>query len=117
MILYQIFQSTFFAIPEDWSWPDTLPECIDPRGCKEPPFRNDRIWGSYEDSKLKSLEVGTVYWYECRKGMFDFRNGTIVPYLELKCVNDETGLGAPYWFPPYEHDVVDFPRCKILRKY
>jgi len=38
--------------------------------------------------------------------------------LELKCVNDETGLGgAPYWDPPYEHDVVDFPKCKVLRKY
>lgn len=88
--------------PEDWPWPHTLPECVDPRGCKNPPPRNDRIWGSFEDSKKKSLDVGTVYWYECRKGMFEMPDGSLQSYLELKCVNDETGLGgAPYWDPPY----------------
>ena len=81
--------------PELWPYLTTVPQCVDPRGCKEPPLRNDRIWGSYEDSKTKSLEVGTVYWYECRYGVFDFNNGTkdipstLLPYMELTCVNDD----------------------------
>ena len=104
--------------PEKWPRLNKMPACVDPRGCKDPPYRNDRIWGSWEDSKDKLRDVGTIYWYECRKGWFDFENGTLIPYMELKCVNDETGGGgAPYWDPPYEHDTVDFPKCTLLRKY
>ena len=35
---------------------------------REPPLRNDRIWGSWEDDEAKSKEVNKVYWYECRAG-------------------------------------------------
>ena len=88
--------------PELWPYLTTVPQCVDPRGCKEPPLRNDRIWGSYEDSKTKSLEVGTVYWYECRYGVFDFNNGTkdipstLLPYMELTCVNDDRQVTKSY---------------------
>ena len=103
--------------PEKWPHLTTVPECVDPRGCQEPPYRNDRIWGSYEDNPARTLEVGTIYWYECRRGVFDFQNGTLLSYIELRCINDEVGGGAPYWNPPYDHEFVPFPRCKILRKY
>ena len=104
--------------PEKWPYQSFVPQCVDPRGCPDPPYRNERIWGSFEDSKDKSLEVGTAYWYECRSGQFDFQNGTLAPFIELKCVNDETGGGgAPYWSPPYDGENVPFPRCKLLRKY
>ena len=43
--------------------PPILPPCVDPRGCPLPPPRNDRIWGSYEDDLIKSIDVGAVYWY------------------------------------------------------
>ena len=63
------------------------------------------------------LQVGTIYWYECRKGFFDFNNGTLKPYMELRCVNDETGRGgAPYWSPPYDGINVPFPKCTVLCK-
>ena len=42
--------------------PPILPPCVDPRGCPLPPSRNDRIWGSYEDDPIKSIDVGAVYW-------------------------------------------------------
>ncbi len=42
--------------------------CIDPRECPLPPSRTDEIWSSYEDDESKSLDVGTVYWYQCRTG-------------------------------------------------
>ena len=35
----------------------------------EPPFRNERVWGSWEDDELQSKEVNTVYWYQCRSGI------------------------------------------------
>ena len=36
--------------------PPELAGCVDPRGCKLPPPRNDRIWGSYEDDyKVKTI--------------------------------------------------------------
>ena len=35
----------------------------------EPPYRNERVWGSWEDDDVKSKEVNTVYWYQCRAGM------------------------------------------------
>ena len=64
------------------------------------------------------FQVGTIYWYECRKGFFDFNNGTLKSYMELMCVNDETGLGgAPYWSPPYDGINVPFPKCTVLCKY
>ena len=38
--------------------------------------------------------------------------------MELKCVNDETGLGgAPYWSPPYDGINVPFPKCTVLGRY
>ena len=47
-----------FQKPELWKPknPETVPHCVDPRGCPLPPLRNDRIWGSYEDKEYPSLE-------------------------------------------------------------
>ena len=51
--------------------PPILPPCVDPRGCPIPPPRNDRIWGSYEDDLVKSIDVGAVYWYVRADNMID----------------------------------------------
>ena len=40
---------------------------------------------------------------------------TYSSYIEMKCVNDETG-GPPFWMPPYSHDINPFPQCENLRK-
>ena len=96
--------------------PPMLPECTDPRGCPPPPPRNDRIWGSFEDDWEKNLDVGAVYWYACRKGVFQYIDETIVEFIDLTCINDPSG-GKPYWDPPYEHGTVPFPNCVILREY
>ena len=95
--------------------PPVVPGCVDPRGCQEPPLRTDRIWGSYEDT-YGSLEVGSLYWYECRKGVFEMQDGTQKQSIDLICINDPNG-GPPYFYPPYEHDTNPFPPCVILRKY
>ena len=47
--------------------PPTVPRCRDARGCQPPPARNERIWGSFEDSADKSLDLGAMYWYNCRE--------------------------------------------------
>ena len=52
---------------QEWD-PPVIPSCIDPRGCQDPPVRTDRVWGSWEDAEEPIKDVGTVYWYECRKG-------------------------------------------------
>ncbi len=52
---------------KEWD-PPKVPSCVDPRGCKPPPERNDRVWGSFEDLEEPTTDVGDVYWYECRKG-------------------------------------------------
>ena len=49
--------------------PPAVPECKDKRTCHEPPPRNDRIWGSFEDSVEKNLAIGSTYWYTCRNGI------------------------------------------------
>ena len=67
--------------PKDWArkmwvscgkakaWdPPTIPVCMDKRGCQTPPLRNDKIWGSFEDSPTQNLELGSTYWYACREG-------------------------------------------------
>ena len=71
---------------------------------------------SYEDYPEPDLEVGALYWYECRRGWFEFTNGSKVQQIDLKCVNDPYG-GPPYWIPPYDHDANPFPKCVLLRKY
>ena len=48
--------------------PPSVPECKDKRECQEPPLRNQRIWGSFEDSHTKKLSIGSTYWYTCRNG-------------------------------------------------
>ena len=40
-----------------------------------PPSRTDEIWGSFEDSETKNLDVGTSYWYSCRQGLFQVKLG------------------------------------------
>ena len=67
--------------------PPELAGCVDPRGCKLPPPRNNRIWGSYEDDYKKRenpLDVGNVYWYQCRQGGFEMKDGTLVVFEFLK---------------------------------
>lgn len=71
---------------------------------------------SYEDYPEPDLEVGALYWYECRRGWFEFTNGSKVQQIDLKCVNDPYG-GPPYWIPPYDHDANPFPKCVKLGKY
>ena len=88
--------------------------CIDPRGCKPPPPRNNIIYGSYEDT-YGSLEVGSVYWYICRDGVFELLNGTLQTHIDLTCLNDPTG-GPPYWYPFYDHATNPFPNCVVLCK-
>lgn len=95
--------------------PPIVTGCVDPRGCQAPPNRTSRVWGSYEDT-YGSTDVGMMYWYECRKGVFEFPNGTRQGSIDLVCVNDPFG-GSPYWIPPYDHDANPFPPCVILRKY
>ena len=48
--------------------PPSVPDCVDPRICLPPPPRTERIYGSYENDPVKSLEVGATYWYACRNG-------------------------------------------------
>ena len=97
--------------------PPIVPGCVDPRGCELPPPRNERIWGSFEDTNgLGSLDVGSSYWYECRDGVFEDTDGIQKPFIELFCVNDPYG-GPPYWFPLYDHDINPFPKCVVVRKY
>jgi hypothetical protein len=50
---------------KQWDPPSVL-GCIDPRGCQAPPPRTSLIYGSFEDSLTKPLDVGTTYWYSCR---------------------------------------------------
>ena len=102
--------------PDKWPYPQTLPECKDPRGCPVPPLTTDLIWGSYNTSKTKSLEVGAMYYYVCKDGMFLLPNGTFIPHLELTCINEQSGYGAPNWSPPYDHENVPFPPCQVMCK-
>ena len=101
--------------------PPEVSGCVDPRGCKLPPPRNSRIWGSYEDlhkDRENPLDVGNVYWYSCRTGGFEMYGGTIVSHIELTCINDPTGGSSPpYWDPPYDHVFNPFPKCVPMRKY
>jgi len=96
--------------------PPTLLGCIDPRGCEPPPSKTDDIYGSYEVSDTKPLDVGTTYWYSCRAGLFRLGPENYSAYLELSCINDPNG-GPPFWDPPYDHNIIPFPPCEILRKY
>jgi hypothetical protein len=63
----------------------------------EPPPRTKEIWGSFEDSETKSLDVGTSYWYSCRSGLFELGPDNYVPYIDVTCVNDPTG-NPPLWY-------------------
>ena len=46
------------------------------------------------------------------------KDGTLVTFIELTCINDPTGGSSPpYWDPPYDHDTNPFPKCVPLRKY
>ena len=97
--------------------PPEIAGCVDPRGCKVPPARNDRIWGSYEDT-YGSLEVGNTYWYSCRDGAMEMKDGSLVTHIDLTCINDPTGGSSPpYWDPPYDHDTNPFPNCVKMCKY
>ena len=96
--------------------PPNVPGCVDPRGCAPPPPRNDEIWGSYEESATKNLDVGSTYWYSCRSGLFVFGNGSATSFIDLKCINADDG-GSPYWSPPYDNDINPFPMCQIQCKY
>ena len=51
---------------KEWE-PAIADGCVDPRGCQPPPPRTSTIWGSFEDSDAKVLDVGTSYWYSCHK--------------------------------------------------
>ena len=93
--------------------PPTLMGCIDPRGCQPPPSKTNDIYGSYEVSDTKPLDVGTTYWYACRAGLFRFGPDNYAAYLELSCINDPNG-GPPFWDPPYDHDINPFPPFEIL---
>jgi hypothetical protein len=96
--------------------PPTLLGCIDPRGCQPPPSKTKEIYGSYEVTDTKPLDVGTTYWYACRAGLFRLGPDNYSAYLELSCINDPNG-GPPFWDPPYDHEINPFPICEVLRKY
>ncbi len=132
--IYRFPQDESITPKKDWSdqltvvcgweneWdPPYIQGCVDPRGCQPPPARTDRVWGSFEDSPFGFLDVGTVYWYECRRGVFELTNGTQLQYIDLTCINDPYG-GPPYWepsgkIPPIDGDANPFPNCVLLRKY
>jgi hypothetical protein len=98
-----------------WDPPKVL-GCVDPRGCKVPPLKTNEIWGSYDDSPTKSLDVGTTYWYACRAGLFMYSENNFSSFIDMKCVNDPSG-GPPVWSPPYDNFIIPFPECANLRKF
>ena len=63
--------------------PPTILGCIDPRGCQPPPPRNNILYGSYEESVTKPLDVGSVYWYSCRAGLFHVGTGNFSAFIEV----------------------------------
>jgi hypothetical protein len=95
--------------------PPTIIGCVDPRGCKDPPKRTDEVWGSFEDSPTKSLDVGTSYWYSCRAGLFYLAENNYLSFIDMKCVNDPSG-GPPVWNPAYDNFIIPFPDCVNIRK-
>jgi len=107
----------------DSKWnPQEVYGCVDPRGCKEPPITNERIWkGQYGGGDFGPLDVGKTYWYECRKGVFKFKDGHQESYINVTCINDPNATPwrsePPFWNPPYDHLYNPFPECFLPRKY
>ena len=99
---------------KEWE-PAIADGCVDPRGCQPPPPRTSIIWGSFEDSDTKVLDVGTSYWYSCRLGLFMLAENNFTSYLDLECINDPEG-GPPFWSPPFDNDINPFPTCVTLGK-
>ena len=95
--------------------PPTVVGCVDPRGCKDPPKRTAEVWGSFEDSPTKSLDVGTSYWYSCRAGLFLMGKDNYSSFIDLKCINDPSG-GPPIWDPPFDNFINPFPDCVNIRE-
>ena len=89
---------------------------MDPRGCPLPPLSTDIIWGSYDDSVTKSLDVGTSYWYSCRTGLFEIGADNFSAFIDLNCVNGPNGT-PPLWIPAYDNFINPFPPCFNPRKY
>ena len=99
------------------SWdPPTVIGCVDPRGCPLPPLSTDIIWGSYDDSVIKSLDVGASYWYSCRTGLFEISSHNLSSVVDLNCVNGPNGT-PPLWIPAYDHFINPFPPCVAIREY
>ena len=100
---------------KSWS-PPAVTGCVDPRGCIAPPSRTPEVWGSFEDSPTKLLDVGVSYWYSCRAGLFALGANNYSSFIDMKCVNDENG-GPPFWSPAFDNVINPFPPCVNLRKY
>ena len=107
--------------------PSQVPGCEDGRICSVPPLTTDRIWGSYDSSKDKFINVGSKYWYMCKEGSINFLNfeafqvsffttgmfninGKLQKYIELTCQGDPKN-GLPNWYPFYDHGKSSFPEC------
>jgi hypothetical protein len=58
--------------------PPTVPGCKDWRGCPLPPSRTAEIWNSFDDDESKSLEVNSMYWYQCRSGLFQVNQNYLI---------------------------------------
>ena len=86
--------SSTFQVNCGWgkTWnPPLVTGCVDPRGCIAPPSKTAEIWGSFEDSPTKLLDVGVSYWYSCRAGLFSMGGNNYSSFIDMKCVNDESG--------------------------
>lgn len=84
-------------------------------------YRNERIWrGTYKQDDLGPLDVGKTYWYECRNGLFEFRDGHQEAYINLTCINDPYATpyisAEPSWDPPFDHEYNAFPNCEASKQ-
>ncbi len=64
-------------------WFNLKLDCVDPRGCLTPPLRTATIWGSFEDSATQGLDVGSLYWYSCRSGLFELGENNYSSYIDM----------------------------------